>query len=148
MNLDEFNEALSNFRSYLGLSSVIIPKLLPLEPFINVPLLKNLQLNLDTHPALLAQRDGVNAAQSEIKLVRSGKFSDPKLNLYRERGFLDGRRQDITGVGITFSVPLWDRKRGRIIEARERVNEREYRLQALERNLRSQLQQSHYIWVT
>ena len=139
----EYNEALSQFRAYLGLPSAQVPELAALEAFGPVPSLEDLQAGLPAHPVLSAASDRTNAARSEVKLVRSERFPDPELNLFRERGFLNDRRQDVTGIGITISLPIWDRKRGRLIQARARVDQTQFDLLALERDLASQLQQSH-----
>ena len=139
----EYNEALSQFRAYLGLAVTPVPKLAPLVPSGPVPSLESVQSGLAAHPALMAMRDRVNAARSQVKLVRSERIPDPELNLFRERGFLNDRRQDVTGIGISIGLPIWDRKRGHLIQARARVDQTQFELQALERDLASQLQQSH-----
>ena len=137
-----YNEALGRFRSYLGLS-VDTVQLVPLQPFGPVPALDQLQAGLVDHPALLAAQHRVEAAQSRVNLARAERLPDPSLRLFRERDFLNGRRQDVTGVGLGLTVPLWDRNSGRIDEARAQVIEIQSERQALERDLNSRLQQSH-----
>ena len=139
----EYNEALSRFRAYLGLPLRPELELAPLEPFGPVPLLEELQAGLPAHPVLMAARDRMDAAHSEVKLVRSERLPDPTLNLFRERGFLNDRRRDVTGIGFTIRLPIWDRKRGRLIQARANVDQTQFNQMALERDLGSQLQQSH-----
>lgn len=139
----EYNEALSRFRAYLGLSAETTPQLTPLEPFGPIPALAQLQAGLPEHPALLAAGHQLDAARSEVNLVRAERLPDPTLRLFQERDFLNGRRQDVTGVGIGISVPLWDRKAGRLSEARAQVVQTQSKLQVLERDLGSRLQQSH-----
>ncbi len=139
----EYNEALSRFRAYLGLTSETTLQLTPLEPFGSVPALEQLQADLSKHAALLGARHRLDAARSSVNLVRSERLPDPRLRLFRERDFLNGRRQDVTGIGIAVTVPLWDRKAGRLSEARAQVVQTQSKLQVLERDLGSRLRRSH-----
>jgi cobalt-zinc-cadmium efflux system outer membrane protein len=127
----------------LGLSAETTPQLAPLEPFGPVPALQQLQAELSTHAALLAARHQVEAAQSGVDLARAERLPDPTLRLFHEQDFLNGRRQDVTGIGVGITVPLWDRNSGRIGEARAEVIQAQSDLQALERDLGSRLQQSY-----
>ena len=138
-----YNEALSRFRAFLGLSVESMPQLTPLQPFGPIPALDQLQADLPGHPALLAARHRVEAARSGVNLARAERLPDPSLRLFRERDYLNGRRQEVTGIGIGITVPLWDRNSGRIGEARAQVIEVHSELQALERDLSSRLQQSY-----
>jgi len=139
----EYNEALSRFRAYLGLSAETTPQLAPLKPFGPIPALEQLQAGLTDHPALLAAKHRVRAARSGVSLVRAERLPDPTVRLFRERDFLNGRRQDVTGVGIGLTVPLWNRNSGRINEARAHVIQVQSELQTLERDMGSRLQRSH-----
>ncbi|MFA5627770.1 MAG: TolC family protein [Thiohalomonadaceae bacterium] len=138
-----YNEALSRFRAYLGLSAEVVSKLAPLKAFEPMPDLQQLQDGLSRHSALLAARHRLEAAQSGVDLARAGRLPDPSLRLFRERDFLNGRHQDVTGIGVGITVPLWDRNSGRIDESRALVIQSQSELQALERDLNSRLQQSY-----
>ena len=137
------NEALSRFRAYLGLTSAAIPKLMPLEPFASMPVLEQLQTGLSEHPALLAARHRLDAARSGVSLVRAERLPDPTLRLFREQDFLNGRRQDVTGIEVVVTAPLWDRKAGRLSEAHAQVEQTQSKLQMLERDLASSMQQNY-----
>ena len=139
----EYHEALSRFCAYLGLPMETVPALAPLEPFAPVPALGSLQSGLPDHPALLAAGHRRQAASTEVALVRSERLLDPVLRLYRERDFLNGRRQDVNGIGLGITLPLWDQKGGRLREARAQVDQTLSGMQALERDLTSGLLQSH-----
>lgn len=139
----EYNEALSQFRAYLELPITAIPELSPLEPFDSVPVLENLLADLPKHPALVAAKHRVEMARQGVSLARAGRLPDPELRLYHEQDFLNGRTQYYTGIGIAISVPLWDRKNGQLQESRAQVNQALYKLQVLERDLSSQIKQSH-----
>ncbi|NOY71663.1 MAG: TolC family protein, partial [Gammaproteobacteria bacterium] len=140
------NEALSRFRAYLGFSPGMAEarlQLTPLKPFDAIPALVQLQENLSQHPAMLAVKQRLAAAQAEVKLVRAERMPDLTLSLFRERDSLNGRRQDVNGIGIGFTLPLWNRSNGRISAARAQVVQIQSELQALERDLGSRLQQSY-----
>ncbi|MEK6683953.1 MAG: TolC family protein [Nitrospirota bacterium] len=139
----EYHEALSRFRAYLELPTEMVPDLVPLEPFSPIPALEALQAGLPRHPALLAATHRLTASRSGVDLVRTERLPDPVLRLYRERDFLNGRRQDVNGIGLGITLPLWDRKSGRLHEARAQVDQTLSGMQALERDLASGLLQSH-----
>ena len=138
-----YNEALSRFRTSLGLPAAHVPRLAPLEHFGPIPDLARLRVALSEHPALDATRRRVGAKRSEVELLRSERLPDPVLRFYSERDFLNGRRQNVIGIGIAVTVPLWDLKSGRISEARARANKAQFQLQALERDLSGRLEQNH-----
>lgn len=139
----EYSEALSQFRAYLGLSAQPLPQLEPLEPFGALPDLSALQTGLTQHPALLAAQQRVVAAQAGVNLARAERLPDPSLRLFHDRDFLNGRRQNITGIGVGLTLPLWDRNGGRIDAARAQVIQAQSERQVLERDLSSRLQQSY-----
>ncbi len=139
----EYNEALSQFRAYLELPTTTIPELSPLEPFASVPVLENLLADLPKHPALIAAKHRVEMARQGVSLARAGRLPDPELRLFHEQDFLNGRTQYYTGIGIAISVPLWDRKSGHLQESRAKVDQALSKFQILERNLSSQIKQSH-----
>lgn len=139
----EYSEAVSRFRAYLGLSAQPLPQLEPLEPFGALPALSALQTGLAQHPALLAAQQRVVAAQAGVNLARAERLPDPSLRLFHDRDFLDGRRQNITGIGVGLTLPLWDRNGGRIDAARAQVIQAQSERQVLERDLSSRLQQSY-----
>lgn len=142
----EANEALGQFRTWLGFSAGATEAMLsvsPLVPFDSIPVLAQLQAGLSQHPALMAMRQQLEAAQAEIKLVRAERIPDPTLSLFRERDSLNGRRQNVNGIGVGFMLPLWNRSSGRISTARAQVVQARSELQILERDLGSRLQQSY-----
>ena len=139
----EFSEALSQFRAYLALAADAAAEPAPLVPYGPLPDLQLLRSALREHPALSSANFRVEAARANINLARSERFPDPVLSVFRERDVLDGRRQNVTGVGIGVTVPLWDRRGGRIDEARAQGDQARSAVQILERDLDSRLQQSH-----
>ena len=139
----EYSEAVSLFRAYLGLSAETLPQLTPLEPYGSLPEMEQLQADLAEHPALRAARHRLEAARLGVSLARTARLPDPSLRLFRERDFLNGRKQDLTGIGIGLTMPLWDRNSGNIEKTRAQVIQAESELQILERDLGSRLHQSY-----
>lgn len=139
----EFNEALGQFRAYLGLPMAATPQLAPLEPFGPLPVLQQLQAGLPQHAALLNAQHRLKAARSSVDLARSRRIPDLTLSLHRERDFLNGRTQDVTGIGLGLTVPLWNRNNGRIDESQALEIRTQAEMDALERDLSSRVQQSY-----
>jgi len=139
----EYHEALSRFRAHLMLPMEMVPDLVPLEPFSPLPALEALQAELPRHPALTAAKHRLTASRAEVDLTRTERLPDPVLRLYREQDFLNGRRQDVNGIGLGITVPLWDRKGGRLRETRARVDQASSRIEVLERDLSAGLKKSH-----
>ena len=69
-----YNEALSRFRTSLGLPAAHVPRLAPLEHFGPIPDLARLRAALSEHPALDATRRRVGAKRSEVELLRSERL--------------------------------------------------------------------------
>lgn len=138
-----FSEALSQFRAYAGLSAETIPEVAPLELFNPLPVLETLEAGLPRHPALLAAQHRLKASRSAVALARAERLPDPVVSLFRERDFLNERREDISGIGVAVTLPLWDRNSGRIRESRAQAEQAQFKIQALERDLASRLKQSH-----
>ena len=139
----EYSEARSEFRAFLRLTTEGDWSVVPAEPFATVPLLATLQATLPQHPALSAARYRVEAASATVSLARSGRLDDPVLRLFRERDYLAGLRQDVTGIGIAVALPVWDRKAGDIDQARARLDQASATIESLKRDLSSRLEQKH-----
>ncbi len=138
-----YNEALSRFSAYLSLSADTIPQLLPLKPFGSIPTLQTFQTALSEHALLMAARHQLEARRAGVDLARAERLPDPTLRLFYEQDVLNGRQQDVTGIGLGITVPLWDRKSGRIDEAQAKSIQTLSELQVLMRDLGSRLQQSY-----
>lgn len=138
-----FSEALSQFRTLLALPIGSVPKLAPLSPFAPLPSLQDLENDIAGHPAITSAKAGVEAARSSVELTRAERWPDPELRLFRERDFLGGSRENVTGIGVGITIPLWDMQSGRISEARARESQARTKVQIVDRDLTSRLQQSH-----
>lgn len=139
----EYNEAISQFRSHLNLPSEQLPELAPLAPVGNIPPLASLKAKSSQHPLVLSVNNRIKEAKAVVELAESDRLPKFSLGLYRERDFLGGQVQDVNGIGLSFTVPLWDQKRGRLGETRARVVQERAGMSVLQRDLNSRLQQNH-----
>lgn len=139
----EYNEALSLYRAYLGLPSAVEPTLAPLTPVGSVPPLETFELNLARQPLLEVAQRRIGAARSKVKLARSSRWPDPVFSVFQEEDFLDGRRQEYTGFGLSITVPLWDRKSGQQSQFLAEVVQAQSELQVLRRDITSRVKQSY-----
>lgn len=139
----EYRQALGDFSRYLGLNAAEPPALPGLNQAPQVPVLQTLRNTLDQHAALKAARYRFRAAQSAVDLAYAERLPDPELSLYSERDVLNNRRQNATGIGVSFSVPLWDRKTGTMRTARAEVIRARSDIAVLQRQLDGRLQNSH-----
>lgn len=114
----EHVQALIAFRARLALPADAAAETAPFAEPPAPAALEALARDLDNHPALAAARKEYEAAEAGIAAAQSQRFADPALNLFRERDFLAGSRRDVTGVGLSVQVPLWNTNPGIVDKAR------------------------------
>lgn len=114
----EREQALITFRAQLALpvdAAVEVPSFAePSTP----PAIEVLERNLENHPLLIAAHKEQEAAEAGIAVAQSQRFADPTLNLFRERDVLAGNRRDVTGIGLSVQVPLWNTNSGIVDKAK------------------------------
>lgn len=98
---------------------------------------------LDTHPALAVVRKESEAAQAGIAVAESQRYADPALNLFLERDYLAGAQHNVTGVGISVQIPLWNSGGGVIAKAGAEASRAQAQLAVVQRNARIRLEQAH-----
>jgi cobalt-zinc-cadmium efflux system outer membrane protein len=114
----EREQALIAFRARLALPADAAAEATPLAEPSAPPDIDALEGSLENHPLLTAARKEQEAAEANIAAARSQRFADPALNLFRERDVLAGSRRDVTGVGLSIQVPLWNTNPGVVDKAR------------------------------
>lgn len=139
----ELSEAYTRFRTRLDLPALPAATLVALTPVTPPPTLADLQASIREHPGVRSAVLRTTAAYSSVAVARAERIPDPVLRLFRERDFINDRVQDVTGVGVGISIPLWDRNHGRIQEAQARVTTASVEATTSERMLRAELEQSH-----
>lgn len=139
----ELGEVYARFRTRLQLPAQPVPVLEALAPVSPPPPLEELQARLLDHALLQNATLRTKAAYSNVAVARAERIPEPVLRLFHERDFLDGRVQNVTGVGVGISVPLWDRNRAGIKAAQARVSAASIEAAARETTLRAELEQRH-----
>lgn len=139
----EQQQALTALRARLGLPAAepieLAAAALPPAPAA----LETLLAEVDNHPAVAAAQKSHEAAVAGIDAARSQRFADPALNLFRERDVLANSRRDVTGVGVSVQVPLWNTRRGPIDTAVAEAGRAQAELDVERRDLLTRLQGSY-----
>ncbi len=138
----EFSESLSAFQMLLNIAEAD-PKLARLEHFPELPPRVDLEARLDLHPALVAARQGVEAARHGVAVAQANRFADPEVWVAQERDVLGGRRQSVIAFGVAVTVPLWDRGKGSIDAAQANRQRAQLEVDALQRQLGNRLRLNH-----
>ncbi len=138
----EFSESLSDFKTLLNITDGT-PRLGALDHFPALPPLADLEEGLDTHPALVAAQQGVEAARHGVAMARADRFADPEIWIAHERDVLGDRRQNTIAFGVAVTVPLWDRGGGNIDAAQANRQKAQFEVNALQRQLGNQLRLNH-----
>ncbi|TAJ78118.1 MAG: TolC family protein [Gallionellaceae bacterium] len=98
---------------------------------------------LEAHPSLSVARKEYEAAQAGIAVAESQRYAVPSLNLFRERDFLAGQRRDVTGIGVSVQLPLWNTNNGPVAKAGAEAGRAQAQLAIEQRDARSRLEQAH-----
>jgi cobalt-zinc-cadmium efflux system outer membrane protein len=93
---------------------------------------------------LIAQKQKVEREQLNLKLTWSFLIPDPEVSIAKRDNV------GVSGpiVGLSFSIPLWDRKEGAIAAARSSVEAAEATLRALRLQVHQALLAAHRNWET
>ncbi len=135
-------KAQTDFQTLLNIDDAN-PLTEPLQQAPELPILEKLNTLQINHPSLVAARQAVEAANHNLALVRVNRFSDPEIWVSRERDILADRRQNAMSIGVSVTLPLWDRSKGAIESARANKQKQQRNVEALQRQLTSRLQLNH-----
>lgn len=102
-----------------------------------------LEARLEQHPAIVAAQHALAAAQHGIDVARSQRRTDTAVSLTRERDVIAGGRDDVTSLGLSVQVPLWNRNNGGVERAKAESDKARAELDIVRRDLAAQLRQSH-----
>ncbi|MDH5572060.1 MAG: TolC family protein [Gammaproteobacteria bacterium] len=139
----EFNEAAYTFKALLNIPADTKLKLAELTSVPSLGEFSHIENTLENHPLLKAGSENLAAAQAGVAVAKSQRFDDPVLTLFRGRDSISNRRENITGVMLSVQVPLWDRKNGAIIQARQTVIHAQSELSIQQRDLHTRMQKSY-----
>lgn len=139
----EQQKALIEFRTLLALPSEARVELAaPVSPAAPVGLDVYARI-LDAHPALAAVRKQSEAAQAGIAVAESQRYADPSLNLFRERDYYPTGQRDVTGIGVSVQIPLWNSSNGLVAKAGAEAGRALAQFATAQRDARSRLEQAH-----
>lgn len=138
----EYDEARASFQTLLNIHEPD-PNLTELALLPLLPALPDLETRMEQHPMLMAARQSIEAAQQAVELTRANRLVDPEVWIAQERDVLGGSRQSATAFGVAITVPLWDRSNGRLTTAQATKQSAQFKMEALQRELRNQLQLTH-----
>lgn len=136
-------QALIAFRARLALPADAAAEAAPFAEPPAPPTLEALERNLENHPLLTMARQEREAAEAGIALARSQRFTDPALNLFRERDVLAGSRRDVNGVGVSVQVPLWNTNPGVVDKAKAGALRARTEYEIVLRDAHARLRRSH-----
>ncbi len=139
----EYQKALIAFRSLLALSADAAVQVAQLNLAAAPPDLAGLEQNLLAHPLLAAIREEVEAARGGVVLAESQRFADPTFNLFYERDFINSKRSDVIGVGVSFPLPLWNQNRGPVAKARAEALRAQVQFEMRQRDTLTRLRQGY-----
>ncbi len=137
-----FQKAQTDFQTLLNIDDTA-PLAEPLQQAPHLPVLEELYTLQTRHPSLLAARQAVEAAHHNLALVQVNRFSDPEIWVSSERDILADRRQNAMSIGVSITLPLWDRSKGAIESARANKQKQQRNVEALQRQLTNRLQVNH-----
>ena len=139
----EREQAFIAFRARLALPADAATEATPLAESPAPPDIDALERSLENHPLLAVARKEQEAAEANIAAARSQRFADPALNLFRERDVLAGSRRDVTGVGLSIQVPLWNTNPGVVDKARAEALRARTELDIARRDVLTRLRRNH-----
>jgi len=139
----EREQALIAFRARLALPADATAEATPLAESPAPSDIVALERSLENHPLLAAVRKEQEAAEANIVAAQSQRFADPALNLFRERDVLAGGRRDVTGVGLSIQVPLWNTSPGVVDKAKAEALRARTELDIARRDALTRLRRSH-----
>ncbi len=139
----DYQKALAEFRSLLALPVDVTVQTAPLDLAAAPPALAELERRLDAQPFVMAARQEVEAARAGVGVAESQRFADPALNLFRERDVLNGARRDVSGIGVSIQIPLWNQNRGPVDKAKAEALRAQTQLDIRQRDAMVRLHQSY-----
>jgi cobalt-zinc-cadmium efflux system outer membrane protein len=139
----ESEQALIAFRARLALPAEAVAEVASLVEPSTPPAIETLERNLGNHPWLAAVRMEQEAAEANIAAAQSQRFADPALNLFRERDILAGSRRDVTGIGLSIQIPLWNTNPGIVDKAKAEALRARTEYEIVQRDALTRLRRSH-----
>lgn len=139
----EYAQTLAALRARLALPDDSVIDIAPLTLSPAPAGLEMLIQELESHPAIAAARRAHEAATAQIAAAQAQRVADPALNVFRERDVLNDARRNVTGIGISMQIPLWNANTGPVDRARAEAARAQAELDAQRRDVLARLKKSH-----
>jgi len=108
---------------------------------LEIPALEELTAELVTHPAMAAAGADLSAREAGVSLSKVQRIPDLKAELLYHR--IESSQRDAFDVGVSLPLPLFDRGRGRLLEAESQRDAAEARLRSTSIQLQARLREFH-----
>ena len=112
-----------------------------LDATFEIPTLEALAASLPSHPELSAADAATRVQNARVDLAKAERIPDVKVELLYRR--LEAEKRDAFDVGVSIPLPLFDRNRGKLSEARAEVAAAEARSRATQNALSVRLHEAH-----
>jgi outer membrane protein, heavy metal efflux system len=139
----EWQEARSAFATLLDLAPQQIDDLPALAEVPEPHPLTHWTGSLESHPNLQIQQANLTTILADRSVARAERLPQLGVRVFAERDLVDGRRESVTGIGLSLEIPLWDRRQGRLDELAATTTETQARLSGEHRQLLSRVQVQH-----
>lgn len=140
----EFHEAAASFKYLLNLPVNKVLSLNSLTPVQSPAVFKSMEISLQNHPVLEANKQKLASSQAGIAVAKSQRFTDPVLTVFQAEEYIGNRRQNSTGFMLSIKVPLWNQNNGNISQARYAAHQAQSDLDLNQRELRTNLHKSYF----
>ncbi len=135
-------QAQAELRAAIGDPSLAPPPLdAALEATLEIPTLAALSARLADHPSVAAAEAERTVQRARVDLAEVQRIPDVNLDLFYRR--LEVSNTNSFDVGISIPLPLFDRNRGNIQEARAGAAAAEARARSTRNELERELRQAH-----
>lgn len=140
----EYSKTLAAFRTLLRLPKNSLLKTTELKPVDLPPELSKLTtIQNKSHAAIAASKYEKEAAEAAIAVAKGKVFEDPTVTFFREKDYLDGRRQSYNAVMLNVTIPIWNSHDGEVSVAKAEAQKAEYKLESQKQDFESKLSQTH-----
>ncbi len=112
-----------------------------LDTTFEIPTMEDLASNLGSHPAVAFAEADLRAQGARVDLTKAERIPDVQVELLYRR--LEAENRDAFDVGVSIPLPLFDRKQGRLQEARSELAAARERRRSVENELARTLEEAH-----
>lgn len=139
----EYNEAAASFKALLNMPIESELQQMPLTTVSAPAAFKVMQGYLKGHPLLVADKKILDSAQAGVDVAKSKRFDDPTVTVFQEQVIVGSSQEASLGFKFGFQVPLWNRNKALVSQARYTAHQAQAELNLRQRELKSNLHKSY-----